>query len=181
EQVRKFIKVFEERHHEHNENSSVSRHEKREELKTKYATHHVVQQKKEKLEELNAKYANQIAQVESDGIIIKNKQLLIRLLEKTDGQVDVVKQFLNERKEYRDKYRNEAQDITTQETDETESTLRKRCKLSIDDIDNLKRLRSAGVHGNSMKVLAIFHKCNESIEMAIVRTQEERQRRLQSR
>ncbi|CAF4968037.1 unnamed protein product, partial [Rotaria sp. Silwood1] len=134
-----------------------------------------------KLEELNAKYANQIAQVESDGIIIKNKQLLIRLLEKTDGQVDVVKQFLNERKEYRDKYRNEAQDITTQETDETESTLRKRCKLSIDDIDNLKRLRSAGVHGNSMKVLAIFHKCNESIEMAIVRTQEERQRRLQSR
>ncbi|CAF5007881.1 unnamed protein product, partial [Rotaria sp. Silwood1] len=181
EQVRKFIQVFEERHHEHNENSSVSRHEKREELKTKYATHHVVQQKKEKLEELNAKYANQIAQLENDGIIIKNKQLLIRLLEKTDGQVDVVKQLLNERKEYRDKYRNEAQDITTQETDETESTLKERCKLSVDGIDTLKRLRSAGVHGNPMKVLAIFHKCNESIEMTIVRTQEERQRRLQSR
>ncbi|CAF3685847.1 unnamed protein product [Rotaria sp. Silwood1] len=181
EQVRKFIQVFEERHHEHNENSSVSRHEKREELKTKYATHHVVQQKKEKLEELNAKYANQIAQVESDGIIIKNKQLLIRLLEKTDGQVDVVKQLLNERKEYRDKHRNEAQDTTIQETDETGLTLRKRCKLSDDDINNLKQLRLAGVHGNPMRILSIFHECNESIEMTTVRIQEERKRRHQSR
>ncbi|CAF1577610.1 unnamed protein product [Rotaria sp. Silwood1] len=135
---------------------------------------------KEKITELQAKYANQIAQLETDGTITENKRILIHLLEKTDGQVDVVKQRLKERKERRredrDKHHNEAQG-----TDETGSTLRKQQKLSVDDIENLKRLRSAGVNGNPMKVLATFHECNESIEMTVARIQQEREQRHQCR
>ncbi|CAF1204306.1 unnamed protein product [Rotaria sordida] len=215
EQVRKFLQAFEERHHEHDENSNVSRHEKREELKAKYATQLaelstnginincpcVLRQleknqgdvtkvmermsrrkaNKEKFEELNVKYANQITQLETDGIIIKNKKFLLRLLEKTDGQVDVVKQLFNERKGYRGKHRNETQDTVIQETDETGSTLRKRCKFSDDDINNLKQLRLAGIHGNPMRILSIFHECNESIEMTVARIQEERKQHHQLR
>jgi hypothetical protein len=48
-------------------------------------------------------------------------------------------------------------------------------------MDNLKRLRSAGVHGNPMKILSIFHECNESIEMTIARTQEVREQRIRNR
>ncbi|CAF2867991.1 unnamed protein product [Rotaria sp. Silwood2] len=211
EQARNFLQSFREQHHKHDENSNISRHKKRKELREKYATQlaelstaginvncpRILRQleknqgdvtqvmermsrhaaKKEKLAELDAKYANQIAQLEIDGTIIKNKRILLHLLEKTDGQVDGVKQLLNERKqrtkEYRDKHYNEAQ--------ETGSTLRKRQKLSVDDMDNLKRLRSAGVHGNPMKILAIFHECNESIEMTVARTQQEREQRLQCR
>ncbi|CAF5081284.1 unnamed protein product, partial [Rotaria sp. Silwood1] len=135
---------------------------------------------KEKITELQAKYANQIAQLETDGTIRENKRILIHLLEKTDGQVDIVKQRLNERKERRredrDKHHNEAQG-----TDETGSTLRKQQKLSVDDIENLKRFRSAGVYGNPMKVLATFHECNESIEMTVARIQQEREQRHQCR
>ncbi|CAF0826681.1 unnamed protein product [Rotaria sp. Silwood1] len=222
EQVRKFLQRNEERRNQQGENSGVSRRQKREELKTKYATqiaelataginvnspcllrqleknqgdvNKIIEknsrrtEKKEKLAELDTKYANQIAQLEADGVTIKNKRILIRLLEKADGQIDVVKQLLNERKvkheqrkEYRHKHRSKSPNKTTEETNQTLPIWKKRRELSVDDINNLKRLRTAGVHGNPMKVLSIFYECNQSIEMTIARTAEERERRARSR
>jgi hypothetical protein len=145
--------------------------------------------KKDKFAELDTKYANQIAQLEADGIQIKNKRILTRLFEKADGQVDVVKQLVNERKEkhhqrkeYRHRHRGQSACNKNQEgCNETGSTWRKRREISSDDMDNLKRLRSAGVHGNPNKLLAIFHECNESMEMTIARTQEEREQRIRQR
>lgn len=48
-------------------------------------------------------------------------------------------------------------------------------------MENLKRLRSAGIHGNPMKILKIFHQCNESIEMTMARAQEDREQRVRNR
>ena len=146
-------------------------------------------EKKEKYAERDTKYASQMAQLEADGVEIKNKRILVRLLERADGQVDVVKQLINERKEkhqQRKEYQHRRRGkspfaTTTQEGDQTESSGRKRRELSRDDLDNLKRLRSAGVRGNPMKVLSIFHQCNESIEMTIARAEEERERRIRFR
>ncbi|CAF3715227.1 unnamed protein product [Rotaria sp. Silwood1] len=133
--------------------------------------------KKEKLAMLDKKYTHEIAQLEADGVVVKNKHNLIRLLEKANGQIDVAKQLLNEKKEKHDK---KHRDKTKEKTDEKDSKLRKRRELSADNINNLKRLRSAGVHGNPKKILAIFHECNQSIEVAIARNQEEQERRHQS-
>ena len=58
---------------------------------------------------------------------------------------------------------------------------KKRRELSSDDLENLKRLRSAGVHGNPKKILEIFHECNESIEMTAARTEEVREERRRNR
>ncbi|CAF4744666.1 unnamed protein product, partial [Rotaria sp. Silwood2] len=222
EQVRKFLQRTEERHQQEGDNSGISRRQKREELKTKYATqlaelttaginvdspcvlrqleknqgdvNKIIEkmsrrkEKKDKLAELDTKYANQIAQLEADGVVMKNKRVLIRLLEKADGKIDVVKQLLNERKEkheqrkeYRHKHRNNSPGKTTEETNQTLPIWKKRRELSVDDINNLKRLRSAGVRGNPMKILSIFQECNQSIEMTVARAAEERERRNRSR
>ncbi|CAF5040131.1 unnamed protein product, partial [Rotaria sp. Silwood1] len=66
EQVRKFLQVFEERHHEHDENSNISRREKREELKSKYAT--------------------QLDELSTAGINV-NSPCILRQLEKNQGDV----------------------------------------------------------------------------------------------
>jgi hypothetical protein len=144
--------------------------------------------KKDKFAELDTKYATQIAQLEADGVQVKHKWILARLLEKADGQVDVVKQVLIERKEkhhtrkeHRHKHRGKSPFISTQEGNETVSTCRKRREISAEDMENLKRLRSAGAHGNPRKVLALFHECNESVEMTVARTQEEREQRIRQR
>jgi hypothetical protein len=169
--------------------------------------------KKEKFAELDTKYTNEIAQLQADGVEIKNKRVLARLLEKSNGQVDAVKQLINERKEkhqrrkeYRQKHHrckspnategNETGASTwrkrrehhrckspnTAEGNETgASTWRKRRELSSDELENLKRLRSAGVHGNPMKILKTFHECNDSIEMTVARTQENRERCVRTR
>ncbi|CAF2397742.1 unnamed protein product [Rotaria sp. Silwood2] len=222
EQVRKFLQRTEERHQQEGDNSGISRRQKREELKTKYATqlaelttaginvdspcvlrqleknqgdvNKIIEkmsrrkEKKDKLAELDTKYANQIAQLEADGVVMKNKRVLIRLLEKADGKIDVVKQLLNERKEkheqrkeYQHKHRNNSPGKTTEETNQTLPIWKKRRELSVDDINNLKRLRSAGVRGNPMKILSIFQECNQSIEMTVARAAEERERRNRSR
>ncbi|CAF4408342.1 unnamed protein product, partial [Rotaria socialis] len=131
--VRKVLQKVEERDHEVNADRRASRRERREELKSKYATelaeltqaginvnrpctlrqleksqgdvNKVIEkmshrrEKKEKRAELNTKYASQIAQLEADGIEIKNKRCLAHLLEKADGQVDVAKQLITEWKE----------------------------------------------------------------------------------
>jgi hypothetical protein len=145
-------------------------------------------ERKEKFAEFDTKYASQIAQLEADGVEVKNKRILARLLAKSDGQVDVVKQRLNERKEkhhqrkeYQHKHRGKSSGQTDQEGNASASTWRKRRELSTDDFENLKRLRSAGVHGNPMKILAVFHECNESIEMTVARTEEEREERIRNR
>ncbi|CAF1280086.1 unnamed protein product [Rotaria sordida] len=222
EQVRKFLERGEERCHRGGEHSGMYRRQRREELKTKYATqlaelsaaginvnspcllrqleknqgdvNKIIEkmshrtERKEKLAELDTKYADQIAQLEADGITIKNKRILIRLLEKADGQVDVVKELLKERKEkheqrreYRHKHRNKSPNKTTDETNQKCSMWKKRRELSVDDISNLKRLRAAGVRGNPMKILSIFQECNQSIDMTIARAAEERERRSRSR
>jgi DNA-binding transcriptional MerR regulator len=145
--------------------------------------------KREKFADFETKYASQIAQLEADGVEIKNKRILARLLEKNNGQVDLVKQRIIERKEkhqkrkeYQHKHRCKSPCKNGQEGgDETGSAWKKRRDFSTDDLDNLKQLRSAGVHGNPMKILKIFHDCNESIEMTIARTQEEREQRIRNR
>lgn len=141
-----------------------------------------------KVAEFDTKYANEIAQLEADGVEVKNKRVLARLLAKADGQVDVVKQLLNERKtkhekrrEYQHKHRGKSPFRTAQEGDEAGPAWRKRRELSADDLDNLKRLRSAGVHGNPKKILEIFHECNESIEITAARTEEAREERIRNR
>ena len=148
----------------------------------------------EKFADIDTKYANEIAQLEADGVQVKNKRILARLLAKADGQVDVVKQLLNERqihreqrKEYRHKHhhhhghRSKSPGKTTEEGDATGSTCRKRRELSTDDLENLKRLRAAGVHGNPKRILEIFHQCDESIEMTMARTEEAREQRNRNR
>jgi hypothetical protein len=224
EQVQQFLQKVERRHRCEGEDSFHSRRQRREELKTKYATqlaelataginvnspcalrqleknqgdvnkviermsHH--KEKREKIHEFETKYATQIAQLEADGVQIKNKRVLARLLHKADGQVDVVKQLINERKEkhqkrkeYQHRHRGDKSPFKgCQEGDETGcSAWRKRRELSADDIDNLKRLRSAGVHGNPMKILKIFHDCNDSIDMTIARTEKDREQRIRNR
>ncbi|CAF3050851.1 unnamed protein product [Rotaria socialis] len=221
--VRKVLQKVEERDHEVNADRRASRRERREELKSKYATelaeltqaginvnhpctlrqleksqgdvNKVIEkmshrrEKKEKRAELNTKYASQIAQLEADGIEIKNKRCLAHLLEKADGQVDVAKQLITEWKEkkgknreYRHRHRNISPGgITTQVTGGAASCWRKRRELSSDDIENLKRLRSAGVHGHPMKILAMYHECNESIELTKARKDHEREMRNQQR
>lgn len=147
----------------------------------------------EKFADIDTKYANEIAQLEADGVEVKNKRILGRLLAKADGQVDVVKQLLNERKihheqrkEYRHRHhhhhhRSKSPGKTTEEGNATCSTWRKRRELSADDLENLKRLRAAGVHGNPKRILEIFHECNESIEMTMARTEEAREQRIRNR
>lgn len=142
----------------------------------------------EKMAESDTKYANEIAQLEADGVEVKNKRVLARLLAKSDGQVDVVKQLLNERKvkhekrrEYREKHRGKSPSAAAKQDDKTGEPGRKRRELSGDDWENLKRLRSAGVHGNPKKILEIFHQCHESVEMTVARTEAAREERIRNR
>jgi membrane-bound lytic murein transglycosylase len=126
-------------------------------------------EKKDEIIQLATKYASQVAQLEADGIKIKNKRFLIQLLEKSNGQVDVVKQFLAEREEQKTQVKSS--------TDEKVASSKKQHEISADDLDNLKRLRSAGIHGNPIKILTAFHECNESIEKTIARLEKEREQR----
>ena len=148
----------------------------------------------EKFADTEAKYANQIAQLEADGVEIKNKRILGRLLAKADGQVDVVKQLINERKvhheqrkEYRHKHhhghhrRGKSSGNTTEEDGATGSPCRKRRELSADELENLKKLRAAGIRGNPKRILEIFHQCNESVELTKARTEEKREQRIRER
>ncbi len=134
-------------------------------------------EKKDGINQLATKYANQVAQLEADGVKIKNKQLLIQLLKKANGQVEVVKQLLAERQEQKNQAKAPA--ITTEGCDETASSSKKQHGINPDDLGNLRQLRSAGVHGNPIKILTIFHECNENIERTIARIEKEREEREQ--
>ncbi|CAF4652779.1 unnamed protein product, partial [Rotaria socialis] len=70
---------------------------------------------------------------------------------------------------------------SSQQTHGAASCCRNRRELSSDDIENLKRLRSAGVHGHPMKILSMYHECNESIELTKARKDHEREMRNQQR
>lgn len=124
------------------------------------------EEKKDHLIQLDNKYASQIAELEKDGIKTKNKRLLIELLEKANGQIDVVKQLLVEKNEQKNGTKSSTMN-TTEENHE----------ITIDDIDHLKTLRQAGIDGNPTKILALFHECNQSIEKTIARYEKERTHR----
>ncbi len=134
-------------------------------------------EKKDEIAQLGTKYASQVGQLEADGVKIKNKRLLIQLLEKANGEVDVVKQLLAERKE--EKHRAKSSAIKTKGCGEEVSASKKRHEISADDLDHLKQLRSAGVHGSPIKILAVYHECNESIEKTIARLEKDREQREQ--
>jgi len=134
-------------------------------------------EKKDEIIQLGTKYASQVAQLEADGIKVKNKRFLIQLLEKGNGQVDVVKQLLAEKREQ--KHRVKSSSITIEGCDEKVSSSKKRHEINPADLDHLKQLRSAGVHGNPIKILTVFHECNESIEKTIARLEKEREQREQ--
>lgn len=141
----------------------------------------------ERMAESDTKYANEIAQLEADGVEVKNKRVLARLLAKTDGQVDAVKQLLTERKvkhekrrEYQQRHRGKSPSAIPK-GNEAGTPGKKRRELSADDWENLKRLRSAGVHGNPKKILEIFHECQGSIEMTVARTEAAREERIRNR
>lgn len=147
-------------------------------------------EKKTQRAELHLKYATQLAQCQAEGIEMKNQRVLLRLLDKTNGDVNQVKQLIEERKEkhrrrkeYQRKHRGKSTDATTTDPQNDGATKenKKRRELSTDDLENLKRLRAAGVHGDPRRILAIFHQCNESIEMTIARKQQEKEERLRQR
>lgn len=133
--------------------------------------------------DMETTYASQLAELRAGGIEIRNPRVLARLLFKADGQVDVVKQLINERQEkhqLRREYRQKHRSKSAHEGDES-SACRKRRDFSVDDMENLKRLRLAGVHGNPKKVLDLFHECNDSIELTIARREEQREERCRNR
>jgi murein L,D-transpeptidase YcbB/YkuD len=127
-------------------------------------------EKKDERSQLDNKYEIQLAQLEADGIQVKNKRVLVKLLENANGQVDVVKQVLTEKK-----HRVQSASVATEEDDTDMSLATKQYEIKADDTDKLKRLRAAGVHGNPVKILRVFHECNESIEMTITHIEKERE------
>ncbi|UJR27490.1 hypothetical protein I4U23_008774 [Adineta vaga] len=230
DQVRKFVEKVEARHHREGQNSCVSRHQQREELKTKYANQlaelstvginidqpwtlrllekqqgdvnkvmEVIARraaKKEKFAGVDVKYAAEIAQLKADGVKIKNERVLARLLEKANGQTELVKQFIIEReekhmkrKEYRRKHRSHSPMTTTTaaaaagegEGHGMKPHCRKHLNLNDEDRDTLKKIRSAGIHGNPKKLLAIFHECGGSMEILNARLAEQRDKRSRER
>ncbi len=134
-------------------------------------------EKKEEILQLNTNYASQVAQLEADGVNIKNKRLLLKLLEKANGEVEIVKQLLAKKEEKR-KHAKASSNITKGDA-ENASSAKNRHAVDPDDLDNLRQLRSAGVHGNPVKILAVFHECNESIEKTIAHLEKEREEREQ--
>ena len=128
------------------------------------------QEKKDEINQLTTKYANQISQLEADGIKIKNKRLLVQLLEKANGQIDIFKQLLAEREQQKHQ-------ITEEITNEKVLSAKELYEINEDDLDHLKQLRTAGIHGNPTKILKVFYECNQSIEMTIVRLEKEQKQR----
>lgn len=133
---------------------------------------------KDKKAALNLKYKDQIAQLEADGVKTKNKQHLLKLLEKADGQVDRVKELLAEKQHKKSSSDSEADDDNNVDEKSNYSS-KKQYEFVADDLDHIKKLRAAGIHGNPAKLLAIFHECNDSIELTVARIQKERQEREQ--
>ena len=131
-------------------------------------------ERKARKAELNQKYSNELAQCEAQGVQMKNQRVLLRLLEKANGDVNQVKQLVEERQE---KHRQRKEYRRKHHHDDASPEKKKRRELSTDEMENLKRLRAAGVHGNPHRILAIFHECNESIEMTIARKEEQREQR----
>lgn len=59
----------------------------------------------------------------------------------------------------------------------TEEQNRQTYEMTAEDLDHLRELRSAGIHGNPMKILSVFHRCQQSIELTQKHLDEERIRR----
>lgn len=213
EQVQKCLQRIEAKQNRGAADSKVSRRQRREELRTKYAVqladlaaagvnsqcpcvlaklekhqgdaNQVIElmmrhkERKDTILQLTTKYADQVAQLEADGVKIKNKQLLAQLLEKANGQVDVVKQLLAERRQ--EKKQAKISSNTTETGDQNASPFKPKAAVDPDDLDNLRQLRQAGAKGNPVKILAVFHQCDRSVEKTIARLQKEREEREQQR
>ncbi|CAF0721681.1 unnamed protein product [Adineta ricciae] len=134
---------------------------------------------KEKQAALNLKYKDQIAKLEADGVKTKNKQHLLKLLEKADGQIDRVKGLLAEKQHKKSSSDSEDDDDDDKVNEKSNDSSKKQYEFVADDLDHIKELRAAGIHGNPAKLLAIFHECNDSIELTVARIQKERQERQQ--
>ena len=134
-------------------------------------------EKKENTQLLHSKYAQQLAQLASRGIELKNNPTILHLLEKSNGQVDLVESLLAEAKTIRDQTSSHS---TSMEDDHAlEPSFKQQDKLNKDDDDltHLRQLRAAGVHGNPTKILAVFHQCHQSIESTRARLAEQRAQR----
>jgi hypothetical protein len=143
-------------------------------------------EKKEKHTEFRMKYAKEMAQLEADGIHMKNKWIIAHYFEKANGDPTLVKQWISERqekhrqrKEYR--RRHDSSMIKVDQDQNKSSQRGTRHDLTADELEDLKRLRLGGIGGNPKKVLAMFHQCNNSIEMIIARKQEDREQRCRQR
>ena len=192
-------------------NSTASRHQRREELRAKYAVQladltalginsrcpcvlaklekhegdatqvlETMKRHKERKDaalQLTTKYVDQVAQLEADGVKIKNKQFLAQLLEQANGQVDVVKQLLAEKRQQ--KKDGKAPTNSVEEGTQNASPVKPKPAVDPEDLDNLRQLRQAGAHGNPMKILAVFHQCDRSVEKTIARLEKEREEREQ--
>lgn len=125
-------------------------------------------EKKENTQLLQSKYAEQLAQLASRGIEMRNNPTLLQLLEMSNGEIDVVESLI-------------AEENSTCLKDDTSrmASSEEHSELNGDDNDlsHLKQLRAAGIHGNPMKILAVFHQCHQSIELTRARLAEQRDRR----
>ena len=98
-------------------------------------------------------YKHEIEELRARGIDVNNKKVLFQCLEKAQGHVDLAEKLLRERKE---KIVNE----NHTEFMETESF-----EMTVDDWNHLAQMRDAGLQGNPMKLLTLFHLCHQSIEL----------------
>lgn len=240
DQVRKFAQKVEARHHREGQDARLTRQQRRDELKTKYAgqlaelakngvnvdkpctlrmlekhqgdvnkvrlpvraereirtdrSSQVLEivsrrnEKRQKVGELSTKYADEIAQLKTDGVAIKNERVLARLLDKGNGDVSTVKQLISEReekhlrrREYRHKHRCRSPKTAEQGESACGSRWKRHLNYSDEDLDTLKNMRAAGVHGNPKKLLALHRECGGSMDMLRARLAEQRDERSRDR
>ncbi|CAF1137373.1 unnamed protein product, partial [Didymodactylos carnosus] len=139
--------------------------------------------KKTDLEKFELEYDQQLKQLELDGVHIRNKRAVVHLLQKSNGQLDTVKEFLLQKQQRKEKKKRDYS--SPREDDEKEHRQQKKARManiSVDDLEYLKQLRVAGVHGNPIKILKILHEeCNDSVELTIEKCRQHKDQRKHER
>ncbi|CAF1331018.1 unnamed protein product, partial [Didymodactylos carnosus] len=140
--------------------------------------------KKSDFEKLEKEYEEQLKQLELDGVHVKNKRFVVRRLKESNGQLDMVKRFLLEKQERGQRKAEKKRDHSSPKEGEEQGCRKERkirtANMSIENLDHLKQLRAADIHGNPMKILKIFHEeCNDSVELTaeICRQHKEQRKR----
>ncbi|CAF1517872.1 unnamed protein product, partial [Didymodactylos carnosus] len=128
---------------------------------------------------LELEYDQQLKQLELDGVRIKNKRAVVHLLQKSNGQLDTVKEFLLQKQQRKEKKKCDYS--SPREDDEKDHRKQKKARManmSSDDLEHLKQLRAVGVHGNPIKILKILHEeCNDSVELTIEKFRQHKEQR----